>query len=260
MAVSKTKVMDPWKAKRWFPIYAPKYMKSAFIGETPAVDREKVAGREVTISLAAVIGDIKKQNVQIKFKITGFDGNNALTDVKRMEVAPAYIKRQIRKGRDRIDDSFILATSDKKNVALKPLLITKNKINSSKKTLLRKLAKQELRDYVSKVPYSELVQDLISSKLQKTIGNSLRRIYPLRSSEIRVMEIIEPAAGESAGQPSETVEEKIETPVEEKIEEKKPEEKARDSEEKKEEPVQTEEKKTTEKKPKKKAKEPEQAS
>jgi len=191
MAVSKTKIMDPWKAKRWIPIYGPNYLKNVFIGETPTIELQKVIGREVSISLAAVIGDMKKQNVQATFKITHLDGSNALTEVKKFEVSPSYIKRQIRKGRDRIDDSFVLKTSDKKDVIIKPLFITKNKVNNSKKTLLRKLSKQELREYISNVTYGELVQDMITSKLQKTIGNSLRKICPLRSCDIRVMELFE---------------------------------------------------------------------
>jgi len=225
MAVAKTRIMDPWKAKKWIPIYGPKYIKSAFIGETPTVETEKVIGREVTISLAAVIGDMKKQNVQATFKIIGLEGSNAITEIRKFEVSPAYIKRQIRKGRDRIDDSFVLKTADKKDVAIKPLFITKNKVNNSKKTLLRKLSRQELREYVSSIPYSELVQDLMFNKTQKILGNSMRKVCPLRSCDIRVMELVaEPAKQEVSEKlpeaKEEAKEEKVEEIKEEKTEEK----------------------------------------
>ena len=204
MAIAKTRIMDPWKAKRWFPIYCPKYLKGIFIGETPAVESKNVIGREVEISLAALTGDMKKQSMQLKFKITGLEGNNALTEVKKFEISPAYIRRQIRKGRDRIDDSFILKTADKKEVVIKPFFITKNKVNNSKKTLLRKLARQELGEYIAKTNFSEIVQDLISTKLQKTLGNSMRKVCPLRSCEIRVIEVIEaPKSEVTAEKPAE---------------------------------------------------------
>jgi len=235
MALAKSKTIDPWKAKRWHPIYAPKYLRSAFIGETPAAESKNVIGREVNISLAAVIGDMKKQNINVTFKITRFDGNNAITEIRKFEVSPSYIRRQIRKGRDRVDDTYYLKTSDKIDVVLKPLFVTKGKVNNSKKTLLRKMAKQELREYVSKITYNELVQDLVSGGLQKNLGLSLRKICPLRGADIRVMEILQAVTSEEMPeQPAENAEEK----VEQKTEEEKP----------------AEEKEVKEKAPKKKAK------
>lgn len=190
-AKKRTRTIDPWKTKKWFPIYGPKYMRGSFIGETPASEVEKIFGREVTLSLAAITGEMKKQNVNLTFKITSMEGSNAITEIKKFELTSSYIKRQVRKGRDRVDDVFRLKTSDKKEVILKTFIVTKNKVNNSKKTLLRKLSKQEIREYVSKITYSELVQDLVSFKLQKTIGQSLRKVSPLKNSDIRVMSLVE---------------------------------------------------------------------
>jgi len=255
MAISKSKTIDPWKLKRWYPIYGPKYLRDAFIGETPATESKNVVGREVNISLAAVLNDMKKQSINVTFKITKLEGSNAITEVKKFEISPSYVRRQIRKDRDRIDDSIVLGTLDKKDVVLKPFLVTKNPVNNSKKTLLRKMARQELKDYVSKVTYSELVQDLISSKLQKTIGSVLRKVCPLRSTDIRVMEIVQKselknieAPAENDEQPAEKIEEKA---VEQKLEEKPKKPKKEKSEESGEEPK--------EEKPKKKPKKAEEA-
>ncbi len=193
MAVAKSrgsKTVDPWKSKRWYPIFSPKYMKSLFIGETPASEKEKIVGREVKLSLSVLTGEIKKQNVNVTFRIVGFEGNNATTELKRFEISSAYIKRQIRKGRERIDDMFKANTSDNKEVVIKPLIITKNKTNNSKKTLLRKLARQEIKEYLSKVSYNQLVQDLLVHKMQKTINQALRKVCPLKNTDIRVMSLV----------------------------------------------------------------------
>lgn len=231
MAVAKTRAIDPWKAKKWYPVYGPNYLRGFFIGETPASEREKVIGREISISLAAVGGELKKQHVRVTFKITSMNANNALTEVKKFEISPSHIKRQVRKGRDRVDDSFILKTSDKKEVALKPLLITKSRINNSKKTLLRKLAKQDLKEYVSKSQYNQLVQDLVTSRLQKMLAQSLRKVTPLKSAEIRVMQLLGEIAPEAAGEQAESQEPESEKepvkvnsgePAEEAAEESKP--------------------------------------
>ncbi len=246
MAVSKAKTMDPWKMKRWYPIYCPKYLRSAFIGETPATESKNVIGREINISLAAVLNDMKKQSINVTFKITKLEGSNAVTEVRKFEVSPSYIRRQIRKDRDRVDDSLLMKTADNKDVVLKPFLVTKNKVNNSKKTLLRKLARQELREYVSKVTYSELVQDLITTKLQKTIGAALRKVCPLRSTDIRVMELAQAVfSSEEASAPEAEAEVKAEAA--EEITEEKPK-----KQKKEKAPEAAEEAK--EEKPKKKAK------
>jgi len=158
MATAKTRTIDPWKAKRWYPVYGPESMRRVFIGETPASEREKVLGREVRISLAAVTGEIKKQSTNVTFRITALDGNNAVSEIRKIEIASSHIRRQVRKGRDRIDDVFALKDSEGKSALLKILIITRGKINNSKKTLLKKLARQELRDYVAKIQRGQLVQ------------------------------------------------------------------------------------------------------
>ncbi len=220
-AKTKSRAIDPWKSKKWFPVYGPKYMRSAFIGETPASEREKVMGKEIRISLAAVTGEIRKQNTQITFKITNMQGNNALADVKKIELSAAQIKRQIRKGRDRIDEVFRLKTADGKEVIMKALLVTRNKVDNSKKTLLRKLARQELKEYLGKTDYNQLVQDLVAQKLQKAMGQALRKVCPLKNSEIRVMQLAQPLEEKGISEEEQPAEEPAEEEKEEKEEEKK---------------------------------------
>jgi len=190
MAVAKAKTIDPWKLKKWYPILAPEYMNGAFIGETPADSPERVVGKEVSISLAAVTGEIKRQSVNVTFKITGFDGSNAITKITKVEVSPSYIKRNVRKEKTRIDDSFVLKCADGTDIRIKPFMITKDKINNSKKTLLRKLAKTELKEYVSKESCDQIIQDVLTFKLQKILSNSLKRVCPLRTFEARAIEVI----------------------------------------------------------------------
>ncbi|MBW3023253.1 hypothetical protein KY308_04060, partial [Candidatus Woesearchaeota archaeon] len=124
MAATKSKTIDPWKLKKWYPILAPEYMRKAFIGETPCESPEKVVNKEINISLAAVTGEIRKQSTNMTFRVIGFEGNNAITQVTRIEVSPSYIKRNVRKGRTRADDAFILKTADDEEIKIKPIIIT----------------------------------------------------------------------------------------------------------------------------------------
>ncbi len=43
--------------------------------------------------------------------------------------------------------------------------------------------------YISEMTYDEVVNDLISQKLQRTLKNNLKTIYPLKACEIRVMKL-----------------------------------------------------------------------
>ncbi|MEM4337075.1 MAG: hypothetical protein QXG86_03655, partial [Candidatus Woesearchaeota archaeon] len=190
MAVTRTKTIDPWKLKRWYPIVAPSFLKKSFIGETPSISSEKVIGRCAEISLAAVTGEIKKQHINVTFRVVGFEGNNAITDIKKIEISPAYIKRNVRKGKTRVDDSFVLKTADNKEVRIKPFIISKDRINNTKQTLLRKLTKTELKEYVTKTSYEQLLEDILSYKLQKLVINILKKVCPIKTFEIRVIELI----------------------------------------------------------------------
>ncbi len=212
MAVAATKTIDVWRMKKWWQIIAPAALRGAFIGETPALTIEEAVNRTVNISLAAVIGDVKKQNVNVTFKIIGVQDNKLMTRLIKYEIVPSFIRRCVRKDRTRIDDSFICKTSDGISVKIKPFLMTAHKVNGSRETLLGKLARATLRDAVSKMTYDILIEEIISNRLQKNIAATLRKVVPLRTSEIRVMEIIE----DKKGAPEAAV-----VKVEEKIEEKK---------------------------------------
>jgi small subunit ribosomal protein S3Ae len=212
MAVTATKAVDVWRMKKWWQIIAPAALRGAFIGETPALTIDEAVNRTVNISLAAVIGDVKKQNVNVTFKIIGVQDNKLMTRLIKYEIVPSFIRRCVRKDRTRIDDSFICKTSDGISVKIKPFLMTAHKVNGSRETLLGKLARATLRDAVSKMTYDVLIEEIISNRLQKNIAATLRKVVPLRTSEIRVMEIIEDKKG--APEAAVKVEEKIEEPKE----------------------------------------------
>ncbi len=133
--------------------------------------------------------DIKKQNINMRVKVTGLKENKALTEVIGYQVIHTFIKRIIRRGRNNLHDSFVCKTSDEKNVRLKPLMITVNKTKGVVINSLMRALRTNLTEYVRKITYKELVNELVSHKLQSNLKNSLRKIYPLRSCEIKEMSL-----------------------------------------------------------------------
>lgn len=237
--------------KKWYQILAPKEFNEALIGETPSFDPRLLIGKVMTINLMGITRDIKKQNINMTFRVSGLKENKAETEVTGYKIMPAFIKRIIRRGRNNLHDSFVCKTSDEKNVRLKPLIITVNKTKGAVINSLMKALRTNLTDYVRKITYKELVSELVSHKLQSNLKIPLRKIYPLRSFEIKEM-ILETEKKAVGKKEKPKLEEKPKEKVEEesnKAEEKKPDKPQ--SEEKKEEAKPEEENvKSKEEKPK----------
>ena len=67
--------------RRWFNLIAPKLFNNQIIGQTITKDKNKLAGRTLSINLMTVTRDPKKQTANIIFKITSLQEENALLDI-----------------------------------------------------------------------------------------------------------------------------------------------------------------------------------
>jgi len=235
--------------KEWYPILAPKIFQNVILGETHVFDPQQMMGKSVTRNLMNLTNDVKRQNININFKVIDVQNGKAATDVIGYYMVQSSIKRLIRKNIEKIIMSFPCKTSDNKNLQIKPLMITRSATTGSVATKIRKNAQDLIEKYVGVISYDNLINDLVNHKLQSTLKKTLSKIYPLRVCEIKSMEILVERKLEVDGKPktdkkvksAKNVEEKK---VEEKStkEEKKP-EPTESKEEKKEEPIKLEEKK-----------------
>jgi len=173
--------------KKWYQILAPKEFNESLIGETPSFDPRLLIDKVITVNLMNLTRDMKKQNTIMKFKVIGLKENKAMTEPIGYQVVPTFLKRIIRRGRNNLHDSFVCKTSDEKNVRLKPLIITVNKTKGVVINSLMNALRANLTEYVRKITYKELIHELVSHKLQSNLKIPLRKIYPLRSFEIKEM-------------------------------------------------------------------------
>ncbi|OHE26764.1 MAG: hypothetical protein A2Z84_07345 [Tenericutes bacterium GWA2_35_7] len=177
------------RKKEWFDILASKEFNESLIGETICFNEDSLVGRVLYSNLAALTNDARTQNVRIKLVINEIKDKKAYTKLNGYQILPAFVRRVVKLGKDRVDDSLIYKTKDNLSVIVKPLLITKNKVKKSILSNLRLSAREFLNKYISKISYDELVFDLINYKLQKELKNNMKRIYPLDVAEIRIMEL-----------------------------------------------------------------------
>ncbi|MBU4502393.1 MAG: hypothetical protein KKA79_07385 [Nanoarchaeota archaeon] len=173
--------------KTWFNIVTPKEFGNHVIGETLAVEPQKLVGKYVKIGLMALMNDPKKQNIKMKFKIKNVTEKTATTEVIRYEVVPGYIKRMVRKGRAKVEDSFITETKDKVRIRIKPVIITRSKTQRSVLAEIRRKAKEFIIERLKSQNFSEFLNDSITTKNQRDMKDALKKLYPIAFCEFRVI-------------------------------------------------------------------------
>ncbi|MFH1174331.1 MAG: hypothetical protein V1725_04310 [archaeon] len=172
------------KKKKWFTILAPESLGEKVIGETPAYEPTELADRTVSVSIANLLGDMKKQGTYLQFKIIGIEGTKAQTRLEKYELVPSNIKRLVKRGRTKIADSFVVKTQDDIFVRIKPLIITNNLVNKAISTKLRKGVRLFFKEFSHANTFETLTQELIKSNLQKQLREKLTKLYPIRTAEI----------------------------------------------------------------------------
>lgn len=176
------------KKKSWYHIVPPKNFENFAIPETPASEPNLLVGRVLKMSLSDLTGDPKKQNIQVTLKIVSVNEKSALTEFIRYEVVPSYVKRMMRKERDKVDDSFVVHTKDNVKLRVKPLVISKAKTKKSVLTLIRSNTREMISEVLKNQTFSEFISDVISTKFHKAFKEQLKKVYPVATFEFRVVE------------------------------------------------------------------------
>jgi len=187
MANVKLKVVK----KNWHDIDAPSFFGNYKVGKTYLENPSTAVGRKLKVSYANVSGDPQKQNVILKLKITGVKDNNLKTELLGLELQAASVKRFVRKGKTKIEDSFLSTTKDGKKIRVKPLLVTRFKASGGVSNSLIKKVKEFLLKELPTRTLEETVKELLTRQFQKNISNALKSTYPVSISELRSIQIIE---------------------------------------------------------------------
>jgi len=190
----KTKAIKEIR-KRWMNIIAPELFNRAYLGETLVAEPEDMLNKTIVVNLMDLTRSIKQQNYNVKFKVNEIKENEALTEIQSYLMNGASIKRMVRRNIEKLDDSFIVTTSDGKFVRVKPLVITRSSTKGAVATVMRK----EIRNFVIKdvegSTYEMFVRNVISGKLSAGLSQRLNKIYPVRIATIRMFELVQSIKG-----------------------------------------------------------------
>ena len=190
----KVKTIDKWRKKKFYSLFAPKLFQERELGQSAAYEPTNLLGRRVPVNLMVLTGNVKKQHINVTFKVVKVQGDSAYTDISKYEIVAAAIKRKVRRQKDRIDNSFKAVTKDNKLVRIKPMIITVSKTSRAVRSELRKALKRFLTNFMAKNDYDSLMNDIINEKLQKEAKFSLSKIAPLRSIDIRSLILLKQEA------------------------------------------------------------------
>jgi small subunit ribosomal protein S3Ae len=219
------------KQKKWTPIYAPKAFNEQILGESPVTDTTLLLGRVISVSLMDITGDPNKQSTYLKFKITEQKGSGVGTEIVGYNILLSASKRKISRAGNKITHSFVCKTADNRVVRVKPLVFTKAYVKGSISKAVRKIVEETLVKEISKRDFTTCIIDIIMNKLQISVKEASKKVYPLRMCDVRVFEIEKDSRLKKA---------RISTVEDAPVEEKAPEDEtpvltAEESEEKKEE-------------------------
>ncbi len=191
MAVKKKKTIIKKGKKKWAPIYAPAMFGEALLGESHVFETSDLNGKYLTANLSTITKNMRKQNANIQFKVIGVEDGKGKTEVVGYNMINSALKRLVRRGRDKVADSFISKTSDKRILRIKPLIVTVNHTTKLIQSACRLEARKIIREYVVKTNVEGTVQAIVEGKLQKIIKDSLKKIFPIKSVDIRMAKLVE---------------------------------------------------------------------
>jgi len=173
------------KKKKWCPIVAPELFNNHVIGESLVDDASLLMGKAITANMMQLTGDMKKQNVNLMFKVIDVKEGKGLTQLVKYELSPSSLKRLAKREKDKLSDSFVVKTADGKLVRIKPIMITNNQTKGSTLAALIKNCRAVCKEIVNHSPFDQLIVDLVEYKFQKQVRDALHQTYPLRNLEIR---------------------------------------------------------------------------
>ncbi len=175
--------------KHWVPVLAPTIFKHEQLGESLVLETSSLQGRGITVNLMNLTGDMKRQNLSVSFRVTNVAEGKAHTRVTAIEMQPNSVKRLVRRGRSKIEDSFLVKLKHGQVARIKPLMITKNVASNTGAAALRKKCREVMLPLAAELSFETLVSDSVALKLQRHLRQELSKVFPLRSVDIRMLSL-----------------------------------------------------------------------
>jgi ribosomal protein S3AE len=171
--------------KQWFKTLAPASLDGVHLGDVRAKREEEIIGKTLTVNLSNVLDDPRKQSTEVTFEVVATDDSKGHTEITHVGMTQSAVRRMVRKGRTRVDDSFTVESRDGKTMRLKPFIVTSSRVTNAVATALRKEARKAVKEYLEDHDADQYFEDVIKNTLQRQIKDRLSKVTPLRYFDIR---------------------------------------------------------------------------
>jgi small subunit ribosomal protein S3Ae len=185
------RVKDKWKEKKWYTIMAPNQLGGKEIGMTPGNGPEEIKGRTIEIPISDFTGNFKRSNAKINFKVVDCTGMKCSTLFTGHSVNDDYIRRMVRRRKEKIDIVIDLKTTDNYTFALKIVAIIDGKLTSTKRVELRNAITSIVKERTKNMDYFEFARYVMADESVSEILNGVKDIYPLKKLEFRKSELVD---------------------------------------------------------------------
>lgn len=191
MAAKRKKTIIKKGKKKWAQIYAPALFGETLLGESYVFETEDLKGKYLTANLSTITKNMRKQNANVQFKVVKVEDGKGKTEVVGYSMINSALKRLVKRGRDKVADSFICKTSDKQLIRIKPLLITSTLTTKLIQSACRLETRRVIREYVVTTTIEGTIQSIVDGKIQKIVKDALKKIFPIKNIDIRIAKLIE---------------------------------------------------------------------
>jgi small subunit ribosomal protein S3Ae len=228
-AAAGRKSKDKWKMKEWYNVHAPRMFNETVIGETPAADPEFLIGRQSEVTVQDLTGDFSKMHIKLRFKIVGYDGHEAKTELIGHDLTSDYVRRLTRRKKTKTDHVVDVKTADGFVLRLKTMSIADRRIQASQEEGMRAAIAAYLTSYAAENKLADIIKAIIPGDMAKDTAKACHAIIPIKRIEIRKSEVLVRGEGEpesiieaeAPAKEEEPAEEVVEAPAEAPAEEEK---------------------------------------
>lgn len=181
---SKRKGPDKWKSKKWYKVIAPKAFNNIELAQTPGIDEEAVMGRVVAVNARDLTGNIKKNQLMVRFRIKDVQGLNANTELHSLELQPSATKRLVRRRSSKVESVDNVICKDGSRARMKSIALCAYKITRTQETAIRALIKKEVQRIAREYAYEDLVYDLVAGDHGTELQIAVKGVAPMKRVDI----------------------------------------------------------------------------
>lgn len=188
--IKRKAVVDKWKKKKGYILFAPKMFGSGQFGETVAAKPELVIGRCVVVNMGSLTNQIKNKGTDLVLRVEKVEGSNAHTELVGFESKKGYLRRLFRRKSSKIEPIQFLATKDGKKIKIKTVIVTVGKRDVSKRKAIRRELEEFVKKTVSESTCEKLVELLLDKSLFNLLLQKVRKIVPVQKAEVEYFKVV----------------------------------------------------------------------